>query len=108
MKSFDNLLERLSKLKITQESYDWVEDLPTDIWEGYFKDEIIVAQCNLDADTPRWHETSVSVTQIFDRFIGVRSVTNIFSEMMGWGDCYHTLRFFEMEEVQITSYKRKV
>ena len=107
MKNFDELLKTLNELKITQKSMDWLEDLPNDIWEEYFKtNEIKCIKSDLDVDKHRWYETSITVYKYQDRFFGVRSVTNVFSEQSEVEDMFHTLKFFEMKEVITITYKK--
>lgn len=100
------LVKKLNGLKIEQHSYEWEEDLPDDIYEEYFSN-IDALDSELDVDKHRWYETSVSVYKIGDEFLGVRSVTDVFSEQMGYRDCGHTLDFFEMEEFSTVSYRVK-
>lgn len=103
---FDKLLEELSKLKISQTSMDWEEDLPKDLWDKYFTDAHVEDE-RLDVDKHRWYETSITVYKIGDRYLGVDSVTDLFSEMMDVSDCYHTLEFFEMKPVTTVRYVPK-
>ena len=107
MEKFDELLQKLNELKIIQKSMTWEEDIPEDIWKEYFMSNIKVLTCNLNPDTHRWYELSTSVISIYDRFLGVESITNLFSESSSPEDCYVTLKFFEMKEIQITSYQIK-
>lgn len=100
------LIEKLNALQIEQCSYEWTEDLPEDIYNKYFAD-IDAEDLELYVDKHRWYETSVSVYKIGDEFLGVESVTDVFSEQMGYSDCGHTLNFFEMEEFSTVSYKVK-
>lgn len=100
------LIEKLNALEIDQCSYEWTEDLPDDIYNEYFTD-VDAVDSELDIDKHRWYETSVFVYQIGDKFLGVRTVTDVFSEQMGYSDCGHTLNFFEMEEYLTVSYRVK-
>ena len=106
MEKFDELLAKLKALKITQTHFDWAEDIPEDIWKEYFDGNFKVVKRNLRVDKHRWYETSISVIKIFDRFLGIRHVSDMFSETMDVEDCYHTLEFFEMKEVQTITYER--
>lgn len=101
---FDELLEKLNKLDIRQKSGDFMEDIPNDIWKEYFKGKPVV-KSNLDVDKHRYYETSVTVIKIFDRYLGIRSVTDMFSEQMDISDCYHTLVFFEMKKVETITFE---
>jgi len=102
------LIEQLNALNLTQNSYKWLEDedIPQDIYDAFLKDMKEV-DSQLDIDKHRWYETSVSVYQIGDKFLGVESVTDLFSEQMDYSDCRHTLNFFEMEEYSTVSYRVK-
>lgn len=101
------IIELLNELKINQSSIDWLEDLPEkiyyDVFEGKHKD----LGTGLDVDKHRWYETSIDVIGIADGIMGVRIISDIFSESTTVEDCYNTLQFFEMEEVKVITYKRK-
>jgi hypothetical protein len=108
MEKFDELLNKLIEAKITQRNYDWEGDIPEEIYKKYFlvQPYSIVAE-GLDVSKHRWYETSTTVVRIFGRFLGIHRVTQLYSEMMMWEDCYHTIEFFEMEEVRTVTYKPK-
>jgi len=99
------IIEKLNNENIKQHSYDWEEDLPEEFLQYFENAECVDSE--LYVDKHRWYETSTSVYKIEDKFIGVDAVTDVFSEQMGYSDCYHTLYFFEMEEFITTSYKIK-
>jgi len=101
------LIEELNALEITQTSGEWEENIPEDIWSKYFEDKYEVVCYDLDVDTRRWYETSVTVLKFEDGFMGIRYITNMFSESQDWQDCYHTILFFEMEEFVTTSFRAK-
>lgn len=102
----EDFIEKLNALQIEQCSYEWTEDLPEEIYNEYFSD-IDAVEVGLDIDKHRWYETSVSVYKFGDSFLGVETVTDVFSEQMGYSDCGHTLNFFEMEEFKTVSYRIK-
>ena len=106
MKNFNELVEKLNSLKITQKSIDWKECIPDDIWSKCFSGNFKEVKRGLCVDTHRWYETSISVIEIYERFLGIRHITNLFSEQMECEDCYVTIEFFEMEEIKVVSYKR--
>ncbi len=106
-KSIKELIDRLNNLKIHQRSIDWMEDLPDDIYQEVFKGKYTEVVDDLDVDTHRWYETSISVIGILDSYLGVRRVSNTFSESMCVDDVYHHLEFFEMKEVKTITYKQK-
>ena len=104
---FEELLSKLKELDNVQTQSDWAEDIPEDIWNEYFEDNFETVANNIDIDTHRWYEVSTTVLQIFDRFLGVRHISNMFSESSDYEDCYVKLEFDEMEAVQTTTYKIK-
>jgi hypothetical protein len=100
------LILKLNDLKITQTSSDWEEDVPEDIYNEYLDGAYTELAYDLDVDTHRWYETSITVLDFSGFFIGVRYITNMFSESQDYEDCYHHLEFFEMEEFTKISYKK--
>lgn len=102
--SLIKLIEKLNNLKISQTSYEWQEDIPEDILKEYFEGKFEEVVENIDVDKHRWYETSITVLEFIDGFMGVRTVTDLFSENMDYSDCYYELKFFEMEEFTTTSY----
>ena len=105
MEKFNELLAKLKELKITQTKGDWSENLPDDIWEQYFKGNFKEIKHNLAVDTHRWYETSIVVLEICGGLLGIRYITNMFSESQDWEDCYVQIEFMEMKEVQTVSYE---
>ncbi len=106
MKKFDELLEKLNGLELIQKHGGWEDNIPDDIWNEYFKDVnyTILAE-KLHIDTHRWYETSVTVINIYDRYLGIRHITNMFSEQQDWEDCYVQITFNEMKEVKTVTYE---
>jgi len=107
MDKFDELLKKLKSFKEIQKKGDWAENLPQDIWEEHFNKNFSQVASGLDTQTHRWYETSTTVIKIYERFLGIAYITNMFSEMQDYEDCYVEINYSEMEEVQITSYKYK-
>ena len=105
MNQFDELLEKLNQLQITQKSGDWAEDIPEDIWKQYFQGNFEQVKHGLAIDTHRWYETSISVIKIYGRFLGIRYITNMFSEQQDYEDCFVHLKFTEMKEVPTVTYE---
>jgi hypothetical protein len=99
----NELIKKLNDLKITQTS-EWEEDIPKDIYEEVFKNKKTVAT-GLFVDRHRWYELSIDVIEIDGKYLGVRHVSNVYSENMGIDDCSHTLLFSEMKAVQKTTYE---
>jgi hypothetical protein len=106
MKNFNELLGKLNSLKIIQKEIDWAQNVPDEIWNEYFKDNFKQLKGGLYPDVHRWYETSVSVIEIYERLLGIKHITNLFSESSSCEDCYVTIEFFEMKEVAIKSYDR--
>ena len=101
------LVKMLNELNLTQDSVDWEENIPFEIHNTLFKNNHTAVAYDLDVDKRRWYETSTTVIAINDGFLGIRLVTDLFSESMDVSDICQKIRFFEMEEVKITSYKSK-
>ncbi len=99
------IIEKLNNLKILQKSIEFEEDLPEEIYKQYFEGRDL--DSGLDVQKHRWYETSISVYEIAEGFLGVRSVTDVFSEQSEVIDMFHTLEFFEMKQVQTTTYEIK-
>lgn len=98
----------IDKLKFKQTTVDWEESIPGDIWNKYFEGKFETIDFDLDVDKHRWYETSVDVLLFEDgKIFGVEKVSDLFSESMSYSDCYHTITFFEMEEVQTVTYRVK-
>jgi len=106
MEKFNELLAKVKELEITQAQGDWEENIPNDIWEEYFKDNYKEVKHNLAVDTHRWYETSIVVIEIFGKFLGIRYITNMFSEEQSYEDCFVKLEFYEMKEVQTVTYEK--
>lgn len=100
----EELLAMLNGLKIIQKSYDFVEDLPEEIVDKYFKNRIA---SDLLPDSHRWYETSISVFKTDEGFLGVRALTQLYSESSEVEDCYHVLKFYDMMEESIITYAPK-
>lgn len=63
----------------------------------------------LDIDKHRWYETSIAVFKNKDNnsYLGVRIVSDIFSESMSISDVEHEYKFYEMEPVTTITYAVK-
>lgn len=105
MEKFNELLVKLKGLNITQESMDWEECLPEEIWKEHFKDNHKVLKTGLNPDKHRWYETTISVISIYDRLLGIRHISKIYSESSSCEDCAETLGFDEMKEITVISYE---
>jgi hypothetical protein len=106
MEKFNELLEKLNGLKLIQKQMDWAECLPEEIWNEHFKDNFKKLKSGLNPDAYRWYETSISVISIYDKLLGIKHITNLFSESSSCEDCYVKIEFFEMKEVTVISYNR--
>jgi len=105
MNKFDELLAKLKEIDSIQKNC-WEENIPENIWDTYFANYKEVAH-GLNIDTHRWYEISTTVLEIFGRFLGIRHVSNLFSESMSYEDCFVEMEFFEMEEFNTISYRPK-
>lgn len=106
MEQFNELLAKLKELSILQTKGDWAENIPADIWEQYFEANFTEVEYNIDVYTHRWYETSITVIEIYGRLLGIRYITNMFSESQDFEDCYVHIEFMEMKKIQITSYTK--
>lgn len=103
MKTFDEILKSLKDANIKQDELDWTENIPEEIWDE-MSDRITLVRCGMFVDKCRWHETSVTVIKMDDRFMGIDHVSDVFSEKMYASDVNHTMEFFEMAEVNQPTY----
>jgi hypothetical protein len=97
------IIEKLNNLNIIQKNYEFEEDLPEEMLKYFTKS----LASELDIDKHRWYETSVSVWETNEGLLGVRSITNLYSEQSDYEDISWKLRFFEMEPIQTITYKIK-
>lgn len=101
MKSIKEIIEELNSLKIIQKSMDFTEDLDQDILDKYFTNCVKEL---LDVDKHRWYETSIQVYELPDGYLGVQCITDVVGESNSVEDMFWTLRFFEMDQIQVVSY----
>lgn len=107
MEKFNKLLKQLQELKIVQKEIDWAENLPEQIWEEHFKNNFQELKKGLYVDGRRHYETTISVIKIYNKILGIRHITNVYSESSSCEDCFVNLDFFEMEEQQTITYIKK-
>ena len=106
MKNFEELLLKLKSAKI-QHTGDWEYDISnTDGLQEFKNLEYEELDSGLMIETHRWYETSVSVIRVFGKLLGIRHISNVFSESMGYEDCYEFLQFDEMKEVPTITYEK--
>jgi hypothetical protein len=105
MEKFNELLEQLQGLKIIQKSIDWAECLPEQIWNDHFKGNFKELKKGLDVDQRRHYETSISIVEVYGKPLGIRHITNLYSESSSCEDCFVEIEFFEMEEITVKSYR---
>jgi hypothetical protein len=106
MEKLKELINKLNALKILQTEMDWAENIPEDIWKEYFEGKHIEVKTGLSPDMHRWYETTISVISILGKFMGVRHISNLFSEQSSCDDCFVHLEFFEMKEVLKPTYEK--
>jgi hypothetical protein len=89
-----------------QTRWDWTEcecfdEIPFEVF-----DILKPVDSEIDTHSHRWYDTSISVYEVAENeFLGVRSITSSKSESQEAVDCYVYLEFFEMQPIQVTSYK---
>jgi len=101
----EEIIKELNNLKILQKSGEWVEDLPEELYEKYFKRNCIDEE--IDIEKHRWYETSISVYDTSKGLIGVRHASQLYSESSMWEDLGYTIKFFEMESFEIITFRKK-
>ena len=100
----ETIIKELNDAKILQK-YSWEDSVPTELYEKHLEDSITIWV--VDISEHRWYETSIEVLRIPEGIIWVKHISKMYSESSSYEDMYHTLQFFEMEEIQISSYKCK-
>lgn len=106
MDRFDKLLERLNSKKILQKQSDRLECLPEDIWIEYFENNSKLVACDLEVERHRHYETSIDVYDIDSRYLGIRFISNLYSDYYTYEDCFYYLEFFEMREIIVRSFEK--
>lgn len=103
-----DLVKELNGFKIHQTTMSWEESLSDDMWYYYFDKKFKVVSSGLHVNTHRWYETSVTVLDMGnENYLGVRHVSNVFSESMGVRDCDVHLEFFELMPITTVTYIKK-
>lgn len=84
------------------------EDLYS-LWdaEEIIPSHIKLVEDELNPDRHRWYCVSTNVYKCEDGFVGVRGVSQLFSEMMSYSDCDEVCYALEYEEVTTITYKPK-
>ena len=62
---------------------------------------------DIDVDRHRWYEISTTVYKVEDGYVGIRGISQIYSEYMSDKDCNYLCKASEYEEVQTISYRKK-
>jgi len=111
MKNLKELINHLNGFKILQTSC-WEECIPREIWDTYFENNKVVVYSGIDADKRRHYELSTSAISfdegIFeengDYVMGIRHISDMYSEQSSFEDFSHTLEFFEMKPITTINY----
>ena len=98
------LIENLNSLEIIQK-YDWIDSIPSDIYNEYFDWKHTIVAEWIDIEEHRWYDISTTVININWELIWVKHISKLNSESSSFEDFYHKIKFVKMEEIQITSYK---
>ena len=107
---FNEILEVLKQNVKTQTGYGLesiLDNLSDELYNKYFKDVDYKRIAVLDIVKHRWYETAVFVYKIYDKYLGIKLVNSVFSEMSSYEDFCETPEFFEMEEFTTISYRKK-
>ena len=71
-----------------------------------FKELKIIPE-SINVDRHRWYEISTTVYKVEDGYVGIRGISQIYSEYMSDKDCDYLCEASEYEEVQTISYRVK-
>lgn len=101
-------ISRLNALSLVQDCW-WEDDrkLFEALEASFGKGGYTLVGTDLDNDPHRWYETSLQVFKTLYGFIGVRVGSKLYNEESTWSDIAWSYEFVEMEEIQVTSYKKK-
>lgn len=69
--------------------------------------ELKIVSEDIDVDRHRWYEISTTVYKVEDGYVGIRGISQIYSEYMSDKDCDYLCEASEYEEVQTISYREK-
>lgn len=99
------LINKIKDAKVIQTEYPDEQSFGKEIDDRLNK--LTNVESGLDVDKHRWYETSITVLKHEEGFLGIRFITDQFSEQSSMEDHYWTLEAFEMEEVKTVTYKVK-
>lgn len=101
-------IDRLNSEKRVQKEIDFTENL-TEQELGWFSGQgFEEIGSEIDVEQHRHYETSITVYKSKSGFLlGVRKISNVYSEMSDVEDCYHYIELYEMQEVEVISYTIK-
>lgn len=74
--------------------------------EDFIDTELDVVQ-DLDIEEHRWYTTATRVFKLEDGVLGVNGPRSLKNESLSYGDLSHACSAFEMQEINVISYKRK-
>ena len=69
--------------------------------------ELKIIPKSIDVDRHRWYEVSTTIYKVEDGYVGIRGISQIYSEYMSDKDCDYLCEASEYEEVQTISYRVK-
>lgn len=75
--------------------------------DSFYNAKPQIVEKGLNIDKHRWYEISTIVYKIGDWFLGVRGVSQLYSESSSWSDIGVKTEAFEMEEVYRVTYQKK-
>lgn len=104
---FDELLQELNKYEIIQTTFDWEEIIPEELWNEHFENNNHRVVAWISYEKHRHYETGIIVISIYGRYLGIRALSDIYSEMTAPEDCYHIVKFYEMESKTKKTFKIK-
>lgn len=96
------LVEKINSLEITQTEYFDEQSISEEI-DKILEESRIVDK--VSRDIHRWWETSIVVYKINENeYLGIRYVTNLYSEQSDISDVFHTIKAYVMEPKLTITY----
>ncbi len=75
-----------------------------DLLEEDFESNLKIVAHDLYVDKQRWYETSTTVCECEDGFVGVSGISQIYSDYMDCEDCFCECFTEEFEPKQVVTY----
>ena len=101
-----NIIRHLNTLKIVQESINWFEDFPEQLWEDYlcscYRKTTISGESNYNGY--KMVDTSIDVFDLPVGALGVEYVSRNLNGFYDLSDIKHVLKFYELIKISTETY----